>query len=214
MRYITSIILSCCFVVVAFAQPAEEKLIGQISIKKNSFDSKSKNSLTAIAGKIKKLRKSGAVRIVGNSSDRSSQDAFITSSIFIARNCENHLRTILPKSFQIHVSASKYEEKDSGGISTVTIFLYPYELKAQGARFVSSELTKEDNPTLNATNSAVTEKVNDNSQPAQIQNETSPQSIFSKEELRVQEEDPKLADELVIRAKERAMKRAKQLENQ
>lgn len=220
MKYLTSIILSCCLVGIAFAQPAEEKLIGQVSIKKSGLDSKARNSLSVIAGKIKKLRKSGAVRIVGSSTDRSSQDAFITSSIFIARSCENYLRTLLPKSFQIHISASKYEENESVGNSAVTVFLYPHELKVQGARFVSSEISQEEpvyTPSANASDKPVT--VNRESKDSSllskpVQIETPPQNVFSKEDLRVQEEDPQAADELVNKAKARALKRAKQLENQ
>lgn len=206
------------------AEPAQEQLIGKITVAKSgSIDAKARKELALFVQKIKKLRKSGSVRIVGNVSAVASQDDFITQSIFLARNAESHLRKLLPQSFQTYITTAKFEGLNSGGNTEVAVYLYPHELRPEGAKFISTDIDQA--PSLSApdTNQQTTETtlpVRPSPSPqggllTQPQYDDDSQSNrSSKKRIQVETEDAAKAEELVNKAKAKAAKRAKQLETE
>lgn len=206
------------------AAPVSETLIGKMTVSKNNtIDAKSRSELAIIAKKIKKLRKSGSVRIVGTAPTASSQDDFISKSVFVARNAESHLRKLLPQSFQTYVTVAKFENLDPDGKTAVAVYLYPHELRPEGARFVSTDI---DNTMPSSTSDSAQHPIENALQGASSQ--TTESGLLSQQQhddgdqnrkntrdrIQVETEDAAKAEELVNKAKARAAKKARQLETQ
>jgi len=206
------------------AEPAPEQLIGKITVaKSNSMDAKARKELALIVQKIKKLRKSGSVRVVGTVSAATSQDDFITKSVFIARNAETHLRKLLPQSFQTYVTAAKFEGPNSTARTEVAVYLYPHELRPEGAKFISTDMDHTQSLSTPDAAQQTMEKSLRGKSPSPSQGgflsqpqdeDHSQQNINSSNRIQVETEDAAKAEELVNKAKARAAKKAKQLENE
>jgi hypothetical protein len=206
------------------AEPVPEQLIGKITVaKSSSIDARARKELALIAQKIKKLRKSGSVRIVGTVSAAASQDDFIIKSVFVARNVETNLRKLLPQSFQTYVTTSKFEGLNSGGKTEVAVYLYPHELRPEGAKFISTDLDHAQPVSApDAAQQTMERILPDKASPlpqggllSQPKYDNDLQQINdSKERIQVEAEDAVKAEELVNKAKARAAKKAKQLETE
>jgi hypothetical protein len=202
---------------------APEQLVGRITVAKGgTIDAKARKELTLIAQKIKKLRKSGSVRIVGTPMAASQED-FITKSIFVAHNTEIHLRKLLPQSFQIYVTADKYVTANSSDKTEVAVYLYPHELRPEGAKFISTDIDQAQ------TQSAPETALQGVGQSLPVKGSIPPEGGFlsqpqddgdyqtnrsSNKRIQVETEDAAKAEELVNKAKARAAKKAKQLESE
>lgn len=221
LSLLTMLFLSAEYI---YAEPAPEQLVGRITaVKSSSIDAKARKELAVIAQKIKKLRKSGSVRIVGTVPAASSQDDFITKSVFVARNAETHLRKLLPQAFQIYVTAAKFESLNAGTQTEVAVYLYPYELRPEGAKFISTDidhaqaLTSPDaaQQTIEKTLPGKTSHPSQGGLLSQPQYEDDyQQNTSSHKRIQVEAEDAVKAEELVNKAKARAAKKAKQLESE
>lgn len=207
----------------ACAELAPEQLVGKITVAKGgAIDAKARKELTLIAQKIKKLRKAGSVRIVGTPTAASQED-FVTKSIFVARNTEIHLRKLLPQSFQIYVTADKFVTANSADKNEVAVYLYPHELRPEGAKFISTDI---DQAQAQSAPEAAQQGVGQSlpgkgpvppeggllSQPQYDGDYQTNRS--SNKRIEVETEDAAKAEELVNKAKARAAKKAKQLESE
>lgn len=206
------------------AEPVSDQLVGSIIVTKNSsIDAKARKELASIAHKIKKMRNSGSIRLVGTVPAATSQDDYIIKSVFIARNVETLLRKLLPQSFQIYVTTAKHEELKSGERTGVSVYLYPYELRPEGAKFISTDidhaqsLSAPDNAqkTIERTLPDKASLPSQGGSLSQPQYDDDSQNYKNtKNRIQVETEDAAKAEELVNKAKARAAKRAKQLETE
>lgn len=223
--FIAAILASFIVSAPAFSEPVADQFLGRVTIRNPAkLDGQAKKELAAIAAKIKKLRPDGAVKVTGDVPAAESQDEYLSRSVFIARNVETYLKTIISGRYQVFITASKYSAEKRAGQNSVEIHLYPHGLKVEGAGFISSKLTSESVP-----------KEHDSAQePTSLQppgtdplaqspaydglltpppsDEEYTEVTSKKERQRVESENPALANELVIRAKARAAEKAKRLE--
>jgi len=211
----------------AYSEPDADQLLGRVTIRNpEKLDGQAKKELTAIAARIKKLRPGGAIKVVGDVPSAESQDEYLSRSAFIARNVENYLKTLISARYQIFITASKYGTEKRAGLDSVEIHLYPHELKVEGAGFISSKVTSEEAP---KEPSLVQEPTSlqppDTAPPPRTpayeglltpppSDEEYAEVTSKKERLRVESENPALANDLVIRAKARAAERARRLEQE
>ena len=129
------------FVSLAFAEPASDTFIGKVQVRNDAkLDNKTKKEIAAIAAQIKKTLKSGTVKLVGDAPSDGSPDDYLTKSFLLAKVVEAHLKTLLPNNYQIFLTASRYNGDQGAEKNHVSVFLYPYELKAEGLHFISSQL--------------------------------------------------------------------------
>jgi hypothetical protein len=216
-RVSATVILATLFLAVpAFSEPVPDRLIGKVNIRNSAkLDSQAKKAITAIAAKIKKIRPNGVVRITGDVPAADSQDEYISKAVFMSRNVEAQIKPLLSSRYQVYITAPKYSGEKRTGLNSVDIHLYPHELKAAGAGFISSQISSEPLPTVqDAPPSSFTTKPPSDSgllTPAPPDDEQIEVSS-KKERLRKETEDPALANELVNRAKARAAEKAKRLE--
>jgi hypothetical protein len=211
---------------IAFAEPAAETFIGKVQVRNAvKLDNQAKKELAAIAAKIKKSLKSGTVKLVGDVPSAGSPEDYLTKSFLLAKVVEDQLKSLLTNRYQIFLTASRYNGDQSVGNNNVSVFLYPYELKAEGLRFISSQLksqlksekTGEDSATTSPSSAQPpTEPVPvDSALSSPLTSDYDRSSIKSKKEReKVESEDAIQANELVNRAKARAAEKAKRRESQ
>src|SRR6185369_5949238 len=126
---------------IAFAEPAAETFIGKVQVRNAlKLDNQAKKELATIAAKIKKSLKSGTVKLVGDVPSAGSPEDYLTKSFLLAKVVEDQLKSLLSGRYQIFLTASRYNGDQSAENNQVSVFLYPYELKAEGLRFISSQL--------------------------------------------------------------------------
>ena len=221
-------LLAHFFAAIAFAGPAADTFMGKVKVSPaGKLDSQAKKELAAIAVKIKKSLKSGTVKLVGDAPSTGSPDDYLTQSFLLARVVQDHLKTLLPNKFQVFLTASRYNGDQSAENSHVSVFLYPYELKAEGLNFISSQLktvkpvgvsTITPPPPMTAspmTASPAGQLPLDSSLSPPLSSEYDTGSLKSKKERQVVEtEDPVKANELVNRAKARAAEKARRRKSQ
>lgn len=213
------------------AEPAAGRLIGKVNIRNPAkLDATAKKEISSISAKIKKSKNSGAVIIIGDAPSAESQDEYGVKAVFIARNVESYLKTLLSSKFQTFIMASKFSDTKKEASSSARIYLYPFELMVQGTGFISSQISSEDLPNpvdspLAPTPNNVTGTSVESIPVMELQVDTgllSPPSddnesaeiTSKKERQKVDSENPALANEMVNRAKARAAERAKQLEQE
>ncbi len=213
-----SLVVAALFSTTASAAAATDTFIGKVQIHNTArLDSQAKKEIAAIAAKIKKIIKSGTVKLVGDMPSAGTPDDYLTKSFFLAKSVEYHLKTLLSNRYQIFLTASNYREIKSGEKNYVSVYLYPFELKAEGLNFISSQLKSEspaEDPT--AISTLPTSKAPDDSllsTPLRVDTDTT--GIKSKKErVIIETEDPLKANELVNKAKARAAEKAKRRESQ
>jgi hypothetical protein len=221
-------VLACFFASIAFAEPAADTFIGKVEVRNETkLDSQAKKELAAIAVKIKKTLKSGTVKLVGDVPSAGSPDDYLTKSFLLAKVVETQLRSLLPASYQIFLTASRYNGDQSSEKNDVSVFLYPYELKAEGLRFISSQLKSQLRVEKSVGDAAAVQSTQDEPVPvgsvlpadsalsAPLHPDIDRRNLKSKKEREIVEsEDVRKANDLVNKAKARAAERAKRRESQ
>jgi len=218
--------LACFLVSTAFAEPAADTFIGKVQIRNAAkLDSQTKKELAAIATRITKTFKSGTVKLVGDVSSAGSPDDYLTKSFLLARVVEAHLKSLLPNRYQIFLTASRQNGDQSAEKDQVSVFLYPYALKAEGLRFISSQLKSQfrsEKSEMPAEDSAAIPAPPaepapvDSALSAPLRSDYDSNDHRSKKERATTTitEDALQANDLVNRAKARAAERAKRRESQ
>ena len=207
---------------IAFAEPAAETFIGKVQVRNAlKLDNQAKKELATIAAKIKKSLKSGTVKLVGDVPSAGSPEDYLTKSFLLAKVVEDQLKSLLTNRYQIFLTASRYNSDQSAGNNHVSVFLYPYELKAEGLRFISSQLKSQLKPEKTGEDSAAippppAEQLPvDSALSSPLTSDYDRSSIKSKKEReKVESEDAIQANELVNRVKARAAEKAKRRETQ
>lgn len=204
----------------AHSEPLPDRLLGKVNIRDSvKIDAKAKKELAAIAVRIKKSRNKGAVKIVGNVPSAESQEDYISKSVFLARNVEAKLKPLLSGKYQLFITASKYSGEKSAGPSFVEIYLYPYELRVEGAGFSSSQVTsdsmpKDQNAHLPPVQTDTQTSADDGLLTRPPADDEAVEVTSRKERLQNETEDSALADDLVSKAKARAAEKMKRLERE
>jgi len=188
--------------------PVDDRHIGKVHIKPNlKLDAQARKEIATAAARIKKA-KVGTVKLRGNYSSAATADEYSSKSVFMAREVEQYIKTLLPAKQKIYTLISPFSEDKKSGESMVEIFLYPLELKA--ADFEGFRVnTVEGKP--------VVQQISGGQSEAQVPVEQTPEQAIdvgksaSPDTARPAQptEDVRRAEELVRRAKERAAKRAK-----
>ena len=222
MKHLLSILLLNLLVItVATVVLAEEAdvTIGKVRMRNPAkLDAKARAEIAAAAAKIKKKRTIGVVKVRGDFPGAESAEEYLTKSVFMAREVEKYLKSLLPAKIQVFVTASGYHGASTGGDNAVEIILYPHQLRLEemeSLRFVSTQ----SNPIQTA---PVTEPVAEVAAPPEPApagepgllsapgEESDHQDVVSKKERdKRSSEDATLAEELVRKAKARAAERAK-----
>jgi hypothetical protein len=226
----TALASALFFSCIAFAEPSAEILIGKVQIRNAAkLDGQAKKELAALAAKIKKQLKRGTVKLIGDASSASSPDDYLTKSFLLAKGVEGYLKTLLPNKYQIFLAAPRYSTDKRGEKNSVSVFLYPYELKAEGLRYISSQLRVEttgespdpvpDEPVEDPTATSILEPEPVLPADSALSSPERPEYQGSrnkskKERERVETEDVIQANDLVNKAKARAAEKAKRQERQ
>jgi hypothetical protein len=228
---IAAIVLGFLFCCITFAEPAPENLIGKVQIRNPAkLDGQAKKEIAAIAAKIKKQSRNGTVKLIGDVPSASSPDDYLTNSFLLAKEVQIYLKTLLSNKYQIFLTASRHSTDKREEKNYVSIFLHPYELKAEGLRFISSQLRIEDmgaGPVVSVPDEPIDEPTA--ASTSQFEPVLPADSALSsperpdyqdssrrskKERARVETEDAIQANELVNKAKARAAEKAKRQESQ
>jgi len=188
--------------------PADDKLIGKVRIKSNlKLDAQARKEIASAAANIKK-GKAGTVKLRGSFSSASTADEYLSKSVFMAREVEQYMKTLLPARQRIYIMFSPISDEKRNGENMVEIFLYPHELKA--ADFEGFRVnTVEGKPVVQQLSGSQAEP-QDRVEQTPVQAADDGKSV-SHGNTRPEQatEDVRRAEELVRRAKERAAKRAK-----
>lgn len=198
----------------AISDPLDDKLMGSVRIRANmKLDGQARKEISNIAAKIKKSRIKGAVKLRGDFPAAGNADEYLTKSVFMAREVEQYLKSLLSPRQQIFIMTNRFSGDKRVGPNVVEFFLYPKELlvveELQDLRVNSSQTL--DIPPLNQ---PLTETdVQQTTEPAvrTPQAVESNTTVVTTERVKSdqQSEDANLATELVNRVKARAAERAK-----
>jgi len=123
-------------------QPADVILGKVIMRNTEKLDSKARSDVAAAAAKIKTKRLSGVVKVRGDFPGAETAEEYLLKSVFMAREVEKYLSTLLSAKFQVYVTASVYSGAKHSGENSVEIFLYPYQLRLEemeSLRYVSTK---------------------------------------------------------------------------
>jgi len=180
-------------------EPTEDKLLGTVQIRTNmKLDAQARKEIAAAATKIKKA-KPGTVKLRGSYAAAASPDEYLSKSVFIAREVAQYLKTLLPARQQIYTLFTPYSEENRGGESFVEILLYPrvlsegnveiFNVNTIGRQQIGQQPPAEQTPVKTTEGGK-----------GMPDGEARPEQVS---------EDARRAEELVRRAKERAVERAK-----
>ncbi len=200
-----------------YAEEPADISLGKVRMHNLSkLDKNARAEVAAMAAKIKKKRTAGVIKIRGDFPGAESADEYLSKSVFMAREVEQYLKTLLSAKFQVFVTASGYNGAKSAGENSVEIILYPYQLRLEeleSLRFVSSQETPLPEPPLPETvveTSPPVETVTEGGLLSPAREEASSSDNASKRESEKRNsEDAALANELVNKAKARAAEKAK-----
>ncbi len=193
----------------ASAEQEEDRLMGKVSLKAGlKLDASARREIAAAAGRIKKSP-AGTVKLKGIYGAARSADEYLTKSVFMAREVERHLKTMLPPKQQIYAVTSQFAPGEKVSRNVVEIYFYPYELKP--AEVESLKVTSTDSRDIVVKEEKMVTPVEVesdkgvSSSPAAVDipvtyRQSAPQKV---------EEDARKAEELVNRVKERAAERAR-----
>lgn len=227
-------------VVQLYAAPdfSKSELIGTVQLKNaGRIDAVAKNSLNSLAEKIVNKGENGIVIVSGVVPSAKKQGDFLVKSAFLARGAAEIISAKLPSGYYAFINVSKFDKKKRSGASYIEIRFYPYEVVSSGEVLTLKEWIgqhDEENmhPAVKSVPSASVISVNPDKDsslgspatPIAVPG-TLPERSLSSERAVVPSssvngsrkaetaENPELANELVLKAKARAAKRAKQLEN-
>lgn len=192
----------------AFAGQADDKLIAQVHLKANTkLDSRARKEIAAAAAKIKKFS-GGAVKLRGIYALASTPEEYLAKSVFMAREVELYLKTLLPSRQQIYTVASQFSPRTRGAQSVVEILFYPYELKQIEDETIKVN-TLESRDVILPSVAPPESEAGSNAVPGNINVPDEKRVTYERKETVTVTEDAKRAEELVRRAKERALERAK-----
>ncbi len=192
-----------------FADQVEDTLVARVRLKANlKLDSQARKEITAAAAKIKKS-KGGTVKLRGVYPSATSVDEYLSKSVFMAREVEQYLKTLLPPRQQIYTVTSKFSPGERGAQNVVEILLYPFELKPAESDEIRIKSLESQGIGKAAVVPAVVAPVK--SEPEASSTKPADAGKISSERTvpAVATEDAKRAEELVNRAKRRAAERAK-----
>lgn len=205
----------------AYSEPVPDRLIGKVNVRNAAkLDAQAKKEIAAIAVKIRKSKINGSVKIIGDVPSAESQDEYTSKAIFLARNVETQIKPLLSGKYQVYIAVPKFSGEKRTGLNSVEIYLYPHELKVEGAGFISSQVTSEELPKERETvkdlpsPSSQTPPSDTGLLTAPVDDSEQADVTSKKERLRTETEDPALANELVNKAKARAAQKAKRLEQE
>jgi hypothetical protein len=205
-----------------YAEEAADIPLGRVKMRYPAkLDGKVRKDVAAVAAKIKKKRSAGVIKVRGDFPGAETAEEYLTKSVFMAREVERYLRTLLPANFQVYVTASGYSGARHAGENFVEIILYPHELRleeTESLRFVSTQANAPVETEVIET--PVAETAVEAAPPAEAaveggmlsppRDDGGSDEITSKREREKRSsEDPTLANELVRKAKARAAERAK-----
>jgi len=198
----------------AISAPLDDKLMGSVHIRANmKLDSQARKEISNIAAKIKKSRIKGAVKLRGDCPAAGNADEYLTKSVFMAREVEQYLKSLLPPRQQIYLMTNNFSEDRRVGPNVVELFLYPKELLAveelQDLRVDSSQtldIPQQIQPVPETDIRQATEPAVRT--PQVVDGNT---TVVTTERVKSEQpsEDAALANELVNRVKARAAQRAK-----
>lgn len=203
------------FAATAFSEPAADVLMGRVQIKNAAkLDNSAKKAIAAIAEKIKKGRKTGTVKLVGDVPAAVSPDDYLTKSFNLAQIVEAHLKILLQNRYQIFVTASRASDGGSGK-NLVSVYLYPFELKSEGLSFISSQLKSERlaSDPADAAPPPEPDAAGSMLSPGEESRDERPAMKTKKEMKSIESEDLEQANDMVNRAKARAAEKARRQES-
>jgi len=198
----------------AISTPLDDKLMGSVQIRTNmKLDGQARKEISNIAAKIKKSRIKGTVKLRGDCPAAENADEYLIKSVFMAREVEQYLKSLLSPRQQIYIMTNKFSGDKRVGPNVVELFLYPKELlvveELQDFRVKSSQALDipPQNPPVPETD------VRQETEPAVMTPQVVDGNITVVTTERVKSEQPSedatLANELVNRVKARAAQRAK-----
>jgi len=127
----------------AHAEQPADLMLGKVRMGNiEKLDGKARADVAAVAAKIKKQRLSGVVKVRGDFPGAETAEEYLSNSVFMAREVEKYLSTLLSAKFQVFVTASAYSGANRSGENSVEIFLYPYQLRLEemeSLRYVSTK---------------------------------------------------------------------------
>ena len=188
--------------------PVDDKFIGKVRIKSNlKLDSQARKEIAAAAAKIKN-GKTGTVKLRGSYTSASTADEYLSKSVFMAREVEQYMKTLLPARQRIYTMFTPFSDEKRNGENMVEIFLYPHELKA--ADFEGFRVnTVEGKPVIQQiSGSQAGPQEHVEQTPVQAADDGKSVS-YGNARPEQSSEDVRRAEELVRRVKERAANRAK-----
>lgn len=192
-----------------------DKLMGTVPIKPGfKLDTKARREIAAAAARIKRLG-AGTVKLRGSYPPASTEDDYISRSVFIAREVEQYMKTLLPARLKIYTLFSPYSVDKKIGDAKVEIFFYPRELKAADFEGFRVNAAEEGKPVVRQISGGQAETQVETQVPAveqaPVKTHDDGKTVQIPAARPVQPaEDARRAEELVRRAKARAAKRAKQ----
>lgn len=215
---------------------SDDLLLGKVNLKNTiRIDNQAKKELSAIAAKIKKIRKPGAVKIRGDYPAALNADEYLEKSVFMAHEVEQHLKKLLPAKQQIYILTSQFQGEKRSGQNQVELFFYPNELTQGDIKtFRSTDIQLTGMPPQD---SAEPEQISSPERPSPPEKVSVPKQVSTPEKVVIpavkeparpmedaaaprvietgvkkpaqQVEDADLANELVNKAKAKAAERAK-----
>lgn len=206
------------FPVSAKADQAADMLLGKVNLRNAvKVDNQAKKEIAAIAAKIKKIRKPGAVKIKGDYPAALNADEYMEKSVFMAHEVEQYLKKLLPAKQQIFILTSSYNGEKRAGQNLVELFFYPAELMQGDIKtFRSTDIQSIDLQPNESGKAEQAPAAGQVVQPAvneqlKAEEEGAASRVIEtgiKKQAQPQE-DSDLANELVNKAKARAAERAK-----
>jgi hypothetical protein len=205
MKQLLTIVLFTIIVAACVSPPfahAADRQIAVITLKSSlKLDPQARKEIAAAAATIRKVRNGGTVKLKGVYSGASSSDEYLTKSVFMSREVEQYLKTLLPKDQQVYSVTSAYPGEGKNGPQRVEIILYPHELEPAEIEVVA---VANPGPVESPTNRAT-------SAPSGIVSGSNVTTTGELSRSRTKEpsEDVELANDLVRKAKEKAARRAR-----
>jgi hypothetical protein len=213
------LVLGSFFSVNTCSASSEESLLGWVTIRSNNLklDGQAKKEIAKIASKIRKIKVRGAIKIRGDYPVAGDPEEYLIKSVFMAREVEQQLKLYGAGKHQLFLVASRYKGVNRSGKSIVELFLYPHELEEIQIEHLqktfpetASDPVKELRPEISQQPFQTSQRPAKSSEQATDRFDSGMSKVEPRRGKPYQpEEDPKLANELVRRAKAKAAERAR-----
>lgn len=200
---------------VAVAEQVADISLGKVRMRNlTKLDKKARIDVAAIADKIKKNCSTGAVKVKGDFPNASNAKDYLSKSLFLANEVETYLKTLLPITCQVFVTASRYSGTKLSRENSVELIFYGHQLQLDEMDVVGfskessapSELTEAEVPV----EQSKPEQTVDGSLLSAPREEAVIRETASKRERDKRgTEDAALAEALVKKAKSRALEKQK-----